>query len=178
MNVKEAAGKKCPVAFEVAIKNCIQKPVRGEKRRRVTISEADSQALYEFYRKYVNSDREEALRQIGYASRRAAGGGALLSVAVFSIFLALVFTLIFKSAWATLAVLTLCALGYYLYWQRRRAAQKLWAARRAFKGGTGEALEKMCLVLAGSPLRTANLSVVGGALALAGVFIWRLIASL
>ena len=124
MDVKEAAGKACPVAFELAIKNCIRKPVKGEKRRRVTISEADSQALYDFYRKNVNSDREEALRQIGYASRRAAGGGVLLSVAVFSIFLALVFALIFRNTWAPLAVLTLCALGYYLYWRRRRAAWK------------------------------------------------------
>ena len=178
LTLDQAAKRACPMAFEVAIKNCIQKPARGEKKRRVKISEVDSQTLYRFYRKHVRDDHEEALKQIALASRRAASGGALMSVAVFAIFLALVMALIFKSAWAPLFSLTLCALGWYLYWIRRRTAQKIWASRKAFKRGTEEALEKMCLILASSPLRTANLALVGGALALGGVFLWKMISVL
>ncbi len=178
LTLDQAAKKACPTAFEVAIKNCIQKPARGEKKRKVRISEVDSQTMYRFYRQHVRDSHEEALKQIALASRRAAGGGALLSIAVFAVFLALVMALIFKSAWAPLFSVTLCALGFYLYWIRRRTAQKIWASRKAFKGGTSEALEKMCLVLAASPLRTANLALVGGALALGGVFLWKLIAAL
>ncbi|MBR5752534.1 MAG: hypothetical protein IKX84_09110, partial [Clostridia bacterium] len=67
------------------------------------------------------------------------------------------------------------ALAAYLFWNRRRAAQKLWAARKTFKRGTEEALEKMCLVLASSPLKFANLAFAGGAAALALVFAYKMI---
>ena len=170
-----AAKKKCALAFEIAVKNCIQKPVKGQKTRKVNISEKDSQTMYAFYLKHVKDDRNEALAQIGLASRRAAGSGAVLSIGIFVLAAAFMFALVFQNAWGPLFAVTAGGLAAYLFWNRRRAAQKLWAARKTFKRGTEEALEKMCLVLASSPLKFANLAFAGGAAALALVFAYKMI---
>ena len=89
-----AAKKKCALAFEIAVKNCIQKPAKGQKARKVNISEKDSQTMYAFYLKHVKDDRNEALAQIGLASRRAAGSGAVLSISIFVLAAAFMFALV------------------------------------------------------------------------------------
>ncbi len=176
-DLETAARENCALAFEIAVKNCIEK-VRGEKRRRVNISEKDSKELYDFYCKYVQNDREAALGQIALSSRRAASNGLTTGAVTFTMVLAFVFTLIFQNYWAPIFCVFACAAAFYPFWKRRRTAQKLWTSRRALKGGTRDALEKMCLVLAANPLRLVNFTVMGGLLAAAAVSLWELIKTI
>ena len=176
MDVGAAARKKHMPAFETAVRNCIRPAKRGQKRE-VKISEADAQEMYRFYRRYVQDDAEQALKAIGAASRRAAAKSAAASVFVFTAMLTLLVTFIFKNVWATLFTLLASALVIYLLWARRRTAQKIWANRAGFKRGTEEALEKMCQILALSPLRSAKLPVVGGLAAAAAVCAWKFITT-
>ncbi|MBO7384951.1 MAG: hypothetical protein J6U63_01265 [Clostridia bacterium] len=176
-DLNTAAREKCPLAFEIAIKNCVRR-VSGTRQRRVDISEKDSEELYKFYTEFVRNDRESALGQIGLSSRRAASNSLTLSVIAFTLMLAVVVTLIFKNYWAPLTAVFACALVFYPLWRQRRVAQKIWAGRAALKGKTRDALEKMCLVLAASPLRTLNWTIMGGLLAAFGVSLYNLIKSL
>ncbi|MBQ3668012.1 MAG: hypothetical protein II920_02175 [Clostridia bacterium] len=173
-DLNTAAKEKCALAFEIAIKNCIHRQ-KGAKKRSVSISERDSEELYRFYCKYVENDREKALTQIGYSSRRAASNSLTMSVITFALMLALVFTFIFKTLWAPITAVLLCAVIFYPLWRQRRMAQKIWAGRMALKSKTADALEKMCLVLAASPLRTVNWTVMGGLVAGLGVSLYELI---
>ena len=177
MDVSTAARKKHMLAFETVVRNCIQPGKRGQKRE-VKISEADAQEMYNFYFKHVAQDREQALTAIGIASRRAAAKSAATSVFVFVAMLTLLVTFIFRSVWATLLVLLVSALAIYLLWARRRVAQKIWANRKGFKRGTEEALEKMCMILALSPLRSAKLPIAGGLAAAAAVCAYKFISTL
>ena len=176
-DLNTAAREKCGLSFELAIKNCVHR-VKGSRKKRVDISEKDSEELYRFYRKHVRDDRESALAQIALSSRRAASNSLTMSVLIFTLMLALVFTFIFKNLWAPLTAVLGCALVFYPLWRQRRLAQKIWAGRMALKGKTRDALEKMCLVLAASPLRTVNWAVLGGLLAAFGVCVFNLIKSL
>ena len=175
-DLNTAAREKCALAFELAIKNCVHR-VKGTRQRRVDISEKDSEELYKFYIDYVKNDRESALGQIGLSSRRAASNSLTLSVVVFVLMLAVVATFIFRNYWAPLTAVFGCALIFYPLWRQRRVAQKIWAGRMALKGKTRDALEKMCLVLAASPLRTVNWTVMGGLVAAFGVSLYNLIKS-
>ncbi|MCR4621293.1 MAG: hypothetical protein K5663_04355 [Clostridiales bacterium] len=177
MDVSTAARKKHMPAFETAVRNCIMPGKRGQKRE-VTISEADAQEMYNFYFKHVAQDREQALTAIGVASRRAAAKSAAASVFVFVAMLTLLVAFIFKSVWATMCVLLVSALVIYFFWARRRVAQKIWANRKGFKRGTEEALEKMCLILALTPLRSAKMPIVGGLAAAAAVCAYKFITTL
>ena len=169
-----AAREKCSLAFELAIKNCVHK-VKGSRKRRVDISEKDSEELYSFYIDHVQNDRESALGQIALSSRRAASDSTTMSVVLFVLMLAAVVTFIFKSFWAPLTAVLGCALVFYPLWRQRRVAQKIWAGRKALKGKTRDALEKMCLVLAANPLRTVNWTVMGGLIAAFAVCLYNLI---
>lgn len=177
-DIKTAANRKCLAAYEIAIKNCIRKNRDGTVRRRVNISEEDAGELVAFYRKYVKDDRASALVCIADASRRAAGRGSAMSVAVFMIILCFIAVYISKIIWSAAFLAFACALVVYLLWVRRRCAQKIWASRKALEGGTGEALEKMCLLLASSPLICAKKYIVGGLGAAALVSAYQLIAAL
>ena len=172
-----AAREKCALAFEIAIKNCIHRQ-RGTKQRKVDISERDSQELYKFYRAHVKDDHESALSQIALSSRRAATNALTMSAVIFALMFSLVMTFIFKNYWAPLTAILGCAAVLYPLWRQRRVAQKIWAGRMALKGKTRDALEKMCLVLAASPLRTVNWTVMGGLTAAFGVCAYNLIRSL
>ena len=176
-DLNTAAREKCALAFELAIKNCVRR-VQGTRQRKVDISEKDSQALYQFYIDHVQNDRESAMGQIGLSSRRAASNSLTMSVVAFTLMLAIVVTLIFKNYWAPLTAVFGCALVFYPLWRQRRMAQKIWAGRAALKGKTRDALEKMCLVLAASPLRTVNWPVLGGLAAAFGVSLYNLITGL
>ena len=166
-DLNTAAREKCALAFEIAIKNCVHR-VKGTRQRRVDISEQDSEELYNFYMDHVKSDRESALGQIGLSSRRAASNSLTMSVITFTLMLAVVLTFIFKTYWAPLTAVFACALVFYPLWRQRRMA---------LKGKTRDALEKMCLVLAASPLRTVNWTVMGGLIAAFGVSLFNLIKS-
>ena len=176
-DLRTAARENCGTAFELAIKNCIRR-VPASKQKKVEISKEDSEELYRFYLKYVENDRERALGQIALSSRRAASNGLTMSVIVFTLMLSLIFTFIFKSFWAPLGAVLLCAAVFYPLWKRSRTAQKIWAGRKALKGGTADALEKMCLVLAANPLRIVKWPVMGGILAALGVCVYQLTAAL
>ena len=176
-DLAQAAKEKYPLAFEIAIKNCIRR-VRGQKQRKVTISERDSEELYKFYCKYVENDRDRALTQIGYSSRRAASNSITISVITFSLMLALIFTFIFQTYWGPITALILCAAVFYPLWRQRRVAQKIWAGRMALKRKTADALEKMCLVLSASPFRVVNWPVFGGIVAALGVSVYELITTI
>lgn len=158
---EEACRQYAATAFEIAIKNCIQ-PAKQGQRRQVKISDADSKTLYSFYRERVNDDDQAAMLAIGLASRRAAGKSALIPVLFFMVALMFVLLIAFQSIWPLLTAVFGCALVIYVYWKRRRTAQRVWASRRAFKGGTNEALEKMCLYLALPVYRAVSMPVVGG----------------
>ena len=79
---------------------------------------------------------------------------------------------------ASMGAVLLCAAVFYPLWKRSRTAQKIWAGRKALKGGTADALEKMCLVLAANPLRIVKWPVMGGILAALGVCVYQLTAAL
>ena len=160
-DIKTAARRRCGTAFEIAIRNCIRPAQKGEKRR-VNISEADSRALYDFYREYVKDDSREAMGQIALSSRRAAGRSIAMSAVTFTLVLCVTMALLFKNAWAPIFALLAAVLAGYLYYVPRRTAQKLWANRRALPGGTREALEKMCLILASNPLFCAKKPIAFG----------------
>ncbi|MBR4234428.1 MAG: hypothetical protein IKR85_00015 [Clostridia bacterium] len=169
-----AAKRRYALAFETAIKNCIHRPPRGGKLR-VDISEADSQALVAFYMKHVNSSRDEAITQVGLASRRAAGKGPAMSVIMFVLVLCVTLVTAFGNVWPMLLGLFAGTLAIYLFWNRRRTAQKLWASRRALPRGTEEALEKMCVILDSSPFLCCRWPIVGGLAAAAAVCVVRCI---
>ena len=179
MKTLEAACKaKCEAAFEVAIKNCLYMD-RAEKKKKVKISNVDSNALYDFYISHVQNDREQAFLAIGRASRKAAApNNALLSVLVFLLALMFVLIVMFKSVWPLIAMFLTAGLLLYLFWKRRRTAQKIWAGRKAFKNGTEEALEKMCQVLAMSPHRVASLPLIGGLIAAIAVAVYQTVVAI
>ena len=176
-DLNTAAREKCALAFELAIKNCVHR-VKGSRKRKVDISEKDSQELYKFYIDHVKDDRESALGQIALSSRRAASNSTTMSVVIFVLMLAAVVTFVFRNFWAPITAVLGCALVFYPLWRQRRMAQKIWAGRKALKGKTRDALEKMCLVLAASPLRTVNWAVLGGLAAAFGVSLYNLIKSI
>lgn len=176
-DLNTAAREKCALAFELAIKNCVHR-VKGSRRRTVNISEKDSEELYQFYIDNVENSRENALGQIGLSSRRAASNSTTMSVIIFVLMLAVVVTFIFQNFWAPLTAVFGCAAVFYPLWRQRRVAQKIWAGRKALKGKTRDALEKMCLILAASPLRTVNWTVMGGLIAAFGVSLYNLMKSI
>lgn len=161
-DIKTAASGCCGSAFEIAIKNCILPSRKAGSRQRVNISEADSRALFDFYLKNVNGDREAAMAQIALSSRRAAARPMTVSVITFVLVLCVTVAILFKNAWFPIFAALTAALAAYLYIVRRRTAQKIWASRKAFPRGTEEALEKMCLVLASNPLLCASKPVAFG----------------
>lgn len=174
-DVSTAAKLKCADAFEIAVRNCIAPPQKGEKRRRVNISEADSRAMYDFYIKHTGGTREQALSVIGSASRRAAMKSPLFSVIVFAAAFLITLLCVFHSLWPMLCAALLAAAAFLLLWKPRRVAQKIWAGRKAFPRGTEEALEKMCLLLS-MPLRAVSLPLLGGLLAATLVCLWQTVA--
>ena len=161
MDIKQAAAKKCGAAFEIAIKNCIRRGAKGQKKRTVNMSEADARMLMDFCKKNVRNDDTFALMLIKKASQGAGGSGVTLPAIVFALILIFIVLYLSSSLWPALLVLLTGALIYYLYWARRRAAQKIWANRKGFKRGTEEALENMCLVLCTNPLKFAKYTYVG-----------------
>lgn len=158
---EEACRVYAETAFEIAIKNCIRPAKKGE-RRKVQISEADSRKMYDFYCARVKNDRDTALVAIGKASRRAGAQSPVIPVAVFLVALMFVLLFAFHSLWPILGAMLAAALTLYIWYNRRRMAQKIWASRKAFKGGTDEALEKMCRILALPYYRIASLPLIGG----------------
>lgn len=161
ITTEQACRRHAEKAFEMAVKNSIQ-PARKGERVKVKISEADSQAMYAFYRARVKDDRDSALLAIGRASRRAAGKSPVIPVAVFMVALAFVLLIAFHSLWPVIGAVLGAGLWFYIWITRRRDMQKLWASRKAFKGGTDEALEKMCRMMALPFWKVVSLPVTGG----------------
>ena len=175
-NVETAVREKLTKAMEIAIRNCIGKKVKGQQVK-VNISEKDSKTLYSVYRKYVEDDDAKAMSAIGYASRHAAAPASVTPYLFFEVALLLVLYMAFHNLWFLLFALIMSALVFYLIWKPRRTAQKICANRRALKGGTEEALEKMCMILA-HPVRYSSYPVLGGLIAAALVCLYQMILAL
>lgn len=171
-SIETAVKEKLTKAMEIAIGNCIGKKTGKGQRVAVNISEKDSKTLYSMYRKYVQDDDAKAMSAIGYASRHAAAPKSLTPYLFFEVALLLVLYMAFHSLWPILFALIVTALVFFILWNPRRTAQKIWANRKAFKRGTEEALEKMCMVLA-HPFRFTSYPVIGGLAAAAIVCLYQ-----
>lgn len=176
-DIKTAVREKLTKAMEIAIRNCIGKPAGKGQKVKVNISEQDSKTLYGMYCRYVEDDDAKAMSAIGYASRHAAAPKSLMPYLFFEVALLLVLYMAFHSLWPVLFGVIASVIVFYVIWQPRRTAQKIWAGRKAFKRGTEEAVEKMCLILS-QPLRFVSYPVLGGLTAAALVCLYQTVRTL
>lgn len=170
-DVKACAALKWRRAFQIAIAQSIRskrvagKNGRARVERSVNLSEQERMDMYQFYRQYVRDDRAMAVGAIGLCAKEAVRKPPIVSCAIFLFFLVFILLMIFQNLWYPILALLIAALVIYLLEARRRRAIAVWRSRNQVKDGQMTTLERMCVVLASSPLRCANYSVVGGLLA-------------
>lgn len=167
VDMKDCARKKWHRAFVIALRNCVRtKQIRKDGRvrnvRAVQPNEQECALLYDFYRKYVNDDREEAAQALVACAKEAGRKPPVVSCVIFVFFLVFVLLNIFGNLWYAVLAILLSALVTYLLIARTRRAAAIWVLRDKVKDDRLSAPERMCVVLASSPLRSANYTVIGG----------------